>query len=214
MSRKIREPVQKRALRTRLKLLSAARYFFSRRGFHGTRMDEVARRARVNKERIYAYFRSKQGLFSAVLQEAFQEVTDADAAFAPLADHELPFLAERLLRHYLKFHAEHPHFWRLLSWENLEGGRHLNGLSDIRQAAFQRLREMYGKGQAAGKCPADVSFETFIMVITAISFFFYSNQRTMSNTLRLDLADGAVRDRLVGEALRLLGAKQESQVKG
>src|SRR5437763_1374994 len=49
-----------------LRIVAAAREEFSRRGFDGARMDQIARRAAVNKQLLFYYFHSKRGLFTAV----------------------------------------------------------------------------------------------------------------------------------------------------
>ena len=62
--------MQLRAQKTREAILTAGMRLFSSCGFSGTAVDAVAADAGVNKQRIYAYFGSKQGLFEAVLTEA------------------------------------------------------------------------------------------------------------------------------------------------
>jgi AcrR family transcriptional regulator len=49
---------------------SAARALFIEKGFDGTSVDEIARRARVSKPTIYAHFGGKEGLFVHVLEAA------------------------------------------------------------------------------------------------------------------------------------------------
>jgi len=196
--------MQARAEQTRLRILNAALREFSAKGFHGARIDAIATRAKANKERLYAFFGSKEGLFAAVLQESFAAIAEEEQALVGLSDADIPRLAEILLGHYLAFHARHPHFWRLLAWENLEGGRHVGALAGIRQASFAHLRQLYARGQAQGAFRPEVSFEAFLFVLSSVVFFLFANQRTMSQTLALDLADPAVRERLMGDALRLL----------
>ena len=56
---------------------------------NGATVDEIAAAAGVNKQRIYAYFGSKNGLFEAVLRDVFERVelfsreTVAKAARSP-----------------------------------------------------------------------------------------------------------------------------------
>src|SRR6059036_4233164 len=50
-----------------LRIVAAAREEFARRGFDGARVDQIARRAGVNKQLLFYYFHSKRGLFNAVL---------------------------------------------------------------------------------------------------------------------------------------------------
>ncbi len=59
--------------KTREAILLAARSVFSRRGFEGTSMREVAHAARVNNAMIYYYFRDKGDLYRSVLAHSFSE---------------------------------------------------------------------------------------------------------------------------------------------
>src|SRR3954470_2482274 len=56
---------------TRESLLQAATRIFQEHGFAGARVDEVARQAGANKALIYYHFRSKEGLYEAVLAQLF-----------------------------------------------------------------------------------------------------------------------------------------------
>src|SRR5438445_477594 len=60
-----------------LRIVAAAREEFSRRGFDGARMDQIARRAAVNKQLLFYYFHSKRGLFTAVLARGAAELEQA-----------------------------------------------------------------------------------------------------------------------------------------
>src|SRR2546426_7354198 len=60
-----------------LRIVAAAREEFSRRGFDGARMDQIARRAAVNKQLLFYYFHSKRGLFTAVLARGAGELEQA-----------------------------------------------------------------------------------------------------------------------------------------
>ena len=55
--------MQQRAVKTRQQILESAVRVFAEKGFSGATVDEIAEAAAVNKQRIYAYFGSKQGLF-------------------------------------------------------------------------------------------------------------------------------------------------------
>lgn len=96
---------------TRQRLLDAARDEFAAHGIAGARVDAIAARAGVNKERIYGYFGSKEKLFDAVITEAKAE--HARGIGLPEGD-----LAEYVGRLY-DYHREHPLLLRLLLWESL-----------------------------------------------------------------------------------------------
>lgn len=58
---------------TRSALVDSAVHLFTKRGYAGTSLDEVARRARVTKGALYHHFNGKQALFEA----AFEKVESA-----------------------------------------------------------------------------------------------------------------------------------------
>jgi AcrR family transcriptional regulator len=49
---------------------------FSQNGFAGARVDEIARRAKVNKATLYYHIGDKEQLYSAVLHRVFKSVAD------------------------------------------------------------------------------------------------------------------------------------------
>ena len=56
------------------KILAAARKIFSQRGFFGTRMQEIANEAGMNKALLHYYYRSKDNLFEAVFRDAARKI--------------------------------------------------------------------------------------------------------------------------------------------
>ncbi|MEU6774123.1 TetR family transcriptional regulator [Streptomyces sp. NPDC046759] len=62
---------------TRAKLLEAAEAEFSEHGLAGARVDRIAERSGVNKQRIYAYFGNKEALFAAVMAKVYAHMSEA-----------------------------------------------------------------------------------------------------------------------------------------
>jgi TetR/AcrR family transcriptional regulator len=58
----------KRRADTHAAILKAAEQIFAKSGLEGARTDEIAREAGVNKALLYYYFKSKDGLYHAVLE--------------------------------------------------------------------------------------------------------------------------------------------------
>jgi len=56
-------------LSTEEKILEAAKRVFLRDGYHGARMEAIAKEADVNKALLHYYFRSKDKLFDAIFQQ-------------------------------------------------------------------------------------------------------------------------------------------------
>ncbi|WP_084959255.1 TetR/AcrR family transcriptional regulator [Thermoactinospora rubra] len=96
---------------TRQALLDAAREEFAAHGVAGARVDRIAERAGVNKERIYGHFGNKEKLFDAVVVEALDDLTSQISL--PGAD-PVDYVS-RLAEYY----RTHPDLVRLLMWEAL-----------------------------------------------------------------------------------------------
>ena len=64
---KIRVPRQERGIKTRNRILKAAKKMFSEQGFHGTNSKQIAAEAGVSIGSFYSYFPNKKKLFVEVL---------------------------------------------------------------------------------------------------------------------------------------------------
>ena len=60
---------QQRSERTRLRILEAGLDLFSRRGYEGASMDDIALELEATKGLLYHYFRSKEEILAAILRE-------------------------------------------------------------------------------------------------------------------------------------------------
>ena len=63
-----RNPRHHNSAETREAILEAAEHIFGDEGLEGARTDAIATAAGVNKALLYYYFRSKEGLYRAVLE--------------------------------------------------------------------------------------------------------------------------------------------------
>jgi TetR/AcrR family transcriptional regulator len=59
---------------TQDRILDAARKVFAQRGFFGTRMQEIANEAGINKALLHYYYRSKDNLFESVFRDAAKKI--------------------------------------------------------------------------------------------------------------------------------------------
>jgi TetR/AcrR family transcriptional regulator len=62
--------------KTRAAILTAALEEFAHEGPAGARTEEIARRAGVNKALLYYYFKDKEGLYAAALEQVFSGLLD------------------------------------------------------------------------------------------------------------------------------------------
>lgn len=119
---------------TRGRLLEAARREFAAHGLAGARVDRIAREAGANKERIYAYFGSKEKLYDIVLETALQQIRAA----TPLEIAEGENVGD-FVRRVFDFHRRDPSLMRIFMWESLEmGSRDL--IADAERRTFYHAR--------------------------------------------------------------------------
>lgn len=128
--------------------MAAAREEFSRRGFAGARVDQIARRAGVNKQLLFYYYHSKRGLFTAVLSAAAVELETALGGFAASAGAPLERLRAALTAQF-EFLARHPDLVTLLR----QGSR-----ADVAPfaPAIKRLVVLLAEGQGLGQVRDDL----------------------------------------------------------
>lgn len=101
-----------RAEATRQRILDAAFDEFSTHGVAGARVDRVAKAAGCNKNLIYIYFGSKEGLFESTLRGRLKLVYEDH----PLTPGDLPEYAGKTF----DFAMDNPDVIRLLVWTTLD----------------------------------------------------------------------------------------------
>ena len=173
--------LQKRAENTRNRILEAAIEAFSGNGFAGTTVDDIAERAGVNKQRIYAYFGSKGKLFEAALLEIFSRVKIFSESAVSRAEAEPEKLSRIVLEEFFRVHREQPALWRLLAWANLQGAESAAVLSGVRRKENRALRKIFEIAQQK-QLISQVKFENWLYALLAISCFYHSNFHTMQYT--------------------------------
>lgn len=204
-AKKTIRPRQLRAIRSKESILAAAGEVFAEKGLAGARIDAIARAAGVNKQRIYAYFGSKEALYREVLLKVYGAAA-ANEALMGLGAADIPRMTGVILNTFFDFHARHPQFWRLLSWENLNGGQSLSAedWKALRSVYIQHLRELYATGQENGVFRAEISFEAYLLTIFSLTYFYFSNQTTISQLMNLSLQSSQVQQRLAEEINQIL----------
>ena len=120
-------------------MLAVAGEVFAERGFHATSMDEIAERADISKPMLYAYFGSKEGLYSAYVQRAGGELVEAmDAAVDPaLAPGEQVYAS---MMAFLGFVEEHRQGWAIMQRELASrGGPFAEDVARVRGQIVKRM---------------------------------------------------------------------------
>lgn len=175
-------PARRDAAATREALIRAAVDEFSRNGFVGARVDEIARAAGVNKQLVYHYFESKQGLYLVALESVYAEIREKEQSLSltQLEPHEA---MAQLVGFSFDYLAEHPEFIALLADENRNQGQHIlksERLQKMHSPFIEMLDATLERGVAAGVFRPDMDAINLYISIAGISYFFFSNNFTLS----------------------------------
>jgi AcrR family transcriptional regulator len=117
------------------RILDAATEEFAAAGFAGARIERIARRTRLNVRMIYYHFGSKRGLYRAVLENIYEQMSAILKSLAP----SRPNRTLEALNLYIDLLAEHPRFADILVRELLDGARHLKVLWRERPELFRQI---------------------------------------------------------------------------
>ena len=196
--------MQKRAEKTRDKILKTARKLFARHGYHGTTVDMIALKARANKQRIYAYFNSKAKLFESALIEAYKEANRHENTLIAAIEENPDKLTAVIVTHFINLHRKYPDFWRLITWANLENKPFYKCVSNINDSTLERIKPFFLENRKKGVLPQKVSFEVYMYTLFAISYFYHSNRKTLSYTLTPELFTEDGLKKVINETVKLL----------
>lgn len=167
---------------TRRALLEAAIGEFAEKGLAGARVDEIAARAGVNKQLVYHHFGTKEDLYAAALEAVYAEIRERERALH-LTDLAPLEAMERLVRFSFDYLAAHPEFVALLNDENQHGARHVRvspRLREMHSPLIGLLGETLARGAAEGVFRGDLDPVDVYISIAGISYFYFSNNRTLS----------------------------------
>jgi AcrR family transcriptional regulator len=174
--------------RTMADILEVATREFADKGLAGARIDVIAEAMRTSKRMIYYYFGSKEGLYIAVLEEAYRRMRSIEADLH-LEDLPPEDALRKLVGFTLDYQRAHPEFIRLVMTENIHRGEYLRRSSEIQQLnvpAIQGLRSVYERGVAAGVFRAGLDAVDLHMSISALSVFNIANRHTFSLIFQRD----------------------------
>jgi TetR/AcrR family transcriptional regulator len=166
----------------RAALIAAAVAEFSRKGFAGARVDEIAAAAGVNKQLVYHYFESKQGLYLVALESVYAEIREKEQKLSLGALEPMEAMAQ-LVGFSFDYLAEHPEFIALLTDENRNQGSHIlasERLQKMHSPFIEMLEATLERGVAAGVFRADFDAINLYISVAGISYFFFSNNHTLS----------------------------------
>lgn len=170
-------------------ILAVATAMFAEKGYSGSRVDEIARETETSKRMIYYYFKDKEGLFLAVLEEAYAGIRSIE--------HELDLAGlspveamRKMVEFTFDYQNGHPDFVRLVIIENIHHAENLKRsqrIQNLNVSVIAMLEELYNRGVADGVFRPGIDIIDLHMSISALSFFNVSNRYTFSHVFKRDM---------------------------
>ena len=176
--------------RTMAEILEVATHEFADKGLAGARIDEIAAATRTSKRMIYYYFGSKEGLYLAVLEEAYRRMREIEGQLN-LDDLEPEAALRRLVEFTFDHHASHEVYIRLVVSENMNRGQYLAQSKTIQQLnvpAISSIHKLYERGVASGVFRPGLDPIDLHASISALTFFNVSNRHTFGLIFKRDFA--------------------------
>ena len=170
---------------TELKIFEAAREIFQSKGLEGTRMQEIADKAEINKSMLHYYYRSKEKLFEKVYQLSIIKLIPQ---IAGLLNEDLPLEAK--LRNFaikylelIKLNPDIPLF--VLHEMNKNPGRlktfMLNEVGKKIQPFLNQIQEEREKGNTV-----DLPVEQIMVNIISLLIFPFIGRQVLQVILNID----------------------------
>ena len=161
-----------RSEKTRAAILAAAERVFAQSGLAGARTDAIAKAAGVNKALLYYYFKSKDDLYEAVVEEHFRQFNEQTLALlnsgGPAGD---------VLLRYVSLHFDFisrrrqaaPLFQQCMMVGGKRTERLVRKYFKPRNVAVAKLLE---RGMRSGEFRRTDLFHTALSIISLIVFYF------------------------------------------
>ena len=181
--------------RTMAEILAVATQEFAAKGLDGARIDEIAAATRTSKRMIYYYFGSKDGLYLAVLEEAYRRMRSIEADLH-LDDLEPVEALRTLVAFTYDHHRDNEDFIRLVMSENIQRGAYLRQsqrIQEVNESAIDSLERLYQRGVKQGVFRPDLTPIDIHSAISALTFFNVSNRHTFGVIFQNEASDGKAR---------------------
>ncbi len=159
-------------------ILQAALQVFGSQGYHGTRMDAIAEIAQLGKATLYYYFKSKDELLLAILEDGIREFFQLlESAWqncsSPLAKIEqIPYVGAR-------FFSEHPDYFKLYHYLTAHPTLREKALAQLHPLIAEKIHSIRLLFEAAiaskqiQPIPPDVLTEIFGSLIMGMGLFIH-----------------------------------------
>jgi AcrR family transcriptional regulator len=179
--------------RTMAGILEVATAEFAAKGLSGARIDEIAAITKTSKRMIYYYFESKEGLYVAVLEEAYRRIRQIEQQLH-LEDLAPEAALRKLVGFTVDYQWNNPDFVRLVMNENIHRGEFLaqsKTIQGLNIPVIHAVQHVYERGVEQGVFRPHLDPLDLHMTMSGLSFFNVSNQYTFSLIFKHSLESAA-----------------------
>jgi TetR/AcrR family transcriptional regulator len=171
---------------TRDRILDAAHVVFTRRGTAGSRTQEIADEAGVNKALVHYYFGTKAALADAVFERALATLTPLIWGIlgdpARTLDQKIPAIVEAQI----DFHATRPYFaGYLVSELHAEPDRIVRLVAKRGPIPLDVLKKQLREASRAGRIRA-MGAEQFVATMMGLLIFPFATRAALCQLLQMD----------------------------
>jgi AcrR family transcriptional regulator len=171
-----RRSQEDRTRRSRKHILAAALKLFSRRGYHGTSIRDIAEASRASTGNVYHHFPDKEAIFNALIQEYFEAISSPDHPFnRALIAGVFPVDLEGMARAARQSIEQYRDYAVLIYVDVVEfDGAHLNRMYGEMADRFQAFLTQFGPKLRLDRLRDGVSPLTAIMVVTRFFIQYFA----------------------------------------
>lgn len=151
------------------KLLSAARHLFVSKGYASTTLDEIAAAVKMTKGSVYFYFRSKETVLLALLDEAEKVVIDPVLLAINACNGTATEKLVTFLHHQAELGVSHRENMLLIILMSLEfdNGPVADKVRSLYSKLYKRLEIIIREGQGAGEFRKDAPAKELASIVVA-----------------------------------------------
>jgi len=174
-----------------LSILEVAERLFADKGFDAVSIKEIAQQAGTSKANVFHHFKSKEGLYLAVLKMACSRSAEAlHAAKRRTPDNAVDQMSNFFTCH-LKSLLEQPRSARLIQRELMENGekRGKRVAREVFAETFSKLVNLVREAQAQGMVRSEIDASLLAFLLVGANVVFFETRSVLKHLPEIDFAE-------------------------
>ncbi|KRE97747.1 hypothetical protein ASG89_29525 [Paenibacillus sp. Soil766] len=157
------------------KILQTSLQEFAEKGYDGARIDYISKIAGVNKALIYYHFKSKEELFTAVINDLFEKAVPV--SIEPTGTSVRENLIQ-VMEHFIDFLHYNPYFVKIMD-QSVAQDRDIFQQLHSQNFFFEMVMGLYQLGVQTGECRKVDHPEDFVVSLLGAVYFYFSHHKAI-----------------------------------